>query len=268
LWFGWYGFNPGSAYLYADGQDGDLLAALAATNTTLAGGAAGLSTLFVNYFVHFRLTGKGKYKLVDTMNGVLSGLVAVTAPCCVIEPWAAVIIGSVAGLVYLFMSWALIQVCLDDAVDAIPVHMFNGIWGLMSVGIFASPKYLVMCFGARAADHPGLVYSGVNGRPSGHLLASQMVGILFCAAWPVSVMFPFFVYLEQIGSFRVSAREEVSGLDKEYFTTGQNEADVDQDQIAQLTNQVEEQLRRRRVTMADDVPKTIGSTGHTSLSNV
>ena len=81
LWFGWYGFNPGSAYLYGTGQEGDVLATLAATNTTLSAGAAGLSTLFINYFVSRRLEGRGQYKLVDTMNGVLAGLVAITAPC-------------------------------------------------------------------------------------------------------------------------------------------------------------------------------------------
>ena len=76
-----YGFNPGSAYLYGSGQDGDILATLAATNTTLAAGSAGLSTLFINFFVERRISGKGQYKLVDTMNGVLAGLVAITAPC-------------------------------------------------------------------------------------------------------------------------------------------------------------------------------------------
>ena len=180
----------------------------------------------------------------------------------VVKPWAAVVIGVLAGLVYLLTSWMLVSLRLDDAVDAIPVHMFNGIWGMLAVGLFAAPEYMVLSFGSEAGNHPGIFYAGLNGRPNGSLLAAQCIGILFCMAWPAAVMFPFFVYLEQIGSFRVSAREEVSGLDKAYFG---NEApgatgEVDQDQIAQLTSQVEEQLRRRRVHIDDDdVPKTIGS---------
>lgn len=176
------------------------------------------------------------------------------------KPWASVVIGALAGLLYLLTSWMLVRLRLDDAVDAIPVHMFNGIWGMLSVGLFAAPEFMEMSFGSHAANHPGIFYT-VNGRPNGSLLAAQCIGILFCMAWPAAVMFPFFVYLEQIGSFRVSAREEVSGLDKAYFgneAPGAN-GEVDQDQIAQLTTQVEEQLRRRRVTITDDVPTTIGT---------
>jgi ammonium transporter, Amt family len=123
LWFGWYGFNPGSALsLNMDGTDA--VAALAAVNTTLSAGMAGMSAMFINLIVLERTTGEAYFDLTYLMNGALSGLVAVTGGCAVFEPWVSAIIGFIAGLVYLVGSKLLVRLRIDDAVDAVPVHLF------------------------------------------------------------------------------------------------------------------------------------------------
>ena len=120
-----YGFNPGSAILLATEHRGRV-AALSASNTSLAAAAGATTALFVNLYLQERRTGEYTFDLTKTMNGCLSGLVAVTAGCGTIENWAAVAIGGVSGLIYLGGSTFLIKIKLDDAVDAIPVHLFNG----------------------------------------------------------------------------------------------------------------------------------------------
>ena len=82
------------------------------------------------------------------MNGALGGLVAITANCSVVEPWAAVIIGIIAGWVYVFSSKLLVALKIDDAVDAIPVHLFNGMWGCIATGVFASPRFVRAAYGS------------------------------------------------------------------------------------------------------------------------
>jgi Amt family ammonium transporter len=234
LWFGWYGFNPGSAFVYGGEEYGDILMSLAAVNSTVSAGAAGCTALFVEFYFTSRMTGKGRFDLLKTLNGVLAGLVAITAGCGVVEPWAAVIIGFFAGILYLFSSWLLVQLRLDDAVDAIPVHMINGIWGMIAVGLFASPERLNQAFGN--GDYPGFVYPSVDGKLSGALLGAQLVGILCIMGWSIGTMMPFFMFLESIGSFRVAAREEVAGLDKHYF--GAQDDGITDEQIVAMTRHV------------------------------
>jgi Amt family ammonium transporter len=100
----------------------------------------------MNWLVLVRTTGEGHYDLVITMNGVLTGLVSITASCGLVEPWAAVVTGAIGGVLYLVGNYALIKCRLDDAVDAIPVHLVGGIWGMVSeqqyaVQIFVNPFY-------------------------------------------------------------------------------------------------------------------------------
>jgi ammonium transporter, Amt family len=114
-----YGFNAGSALLL-DSKTKDEILALAGVNTTLAGGTAGIVALFANLVVLERYTGEAFFDVKYLMNGALSGLVAITGGCGVVEPWAAVLTGAVAGLLYMVGSWALVKLRLDDAVDAIP----------------------------------------------------------------------------------------------------------------------------------------------------
>mmetsp|Transcript_12599 Transcript_12599/g.25522 ORF Transcript_12599/g.25522 Transcript_12599/m.25522 type:complete len:554 (-) Transcript_12599:259-1920(-) len=213
LWFGWYGFNCGTAIL-SDGPRTEDVASLAAVNTTLAAAAAGVTSLLVNLFILDRKTGEALFDLKFLMNGTLSGLVAITAGCGVLEPWGAVIVGCVAGLIYIAGSNGLVALRLDDAVDAIPVHFLNGAWGLISVGLLASPRHLLVAYGRN--NHPGLVYSWEQGQSDATLLAAQLVGLLFIMGWVLVIMFPFFIWLDWKGWFRADALEEIVGLDTSY----------------------------------------------------
>eukprot|EP00527_Entomoneis_sp_CCMP2396_P001441 CAMPEP_0198141272 /NCGR_PEP_ID=MMETSP1443-20131203/4310_1 /TAXON_ID=186043 /ORGANISM="Entomoneis sp., Strain CCMP2396" /LENGTH=537 /DNA_ID=CAMNT_0043803975 /DNA_START=8 /DNA_END=1621 /DNA_ORIENTATION=- len=213
LWFGWYGFNCGSALL-SDNIYGSDVAALAGVNTTLAAGSAGIVALFLNLFALERYTGEPYFDLKYAMNGVLCGLVSVTAGCGVLEPWAAVVIGSIAGVLYILGTRGLVALRLDDAVDAIPVHMVNGIWGTLAVGFFASPRQLLKVYGRD--DHPGLFYTWRDGNSDALLLGTQCVGILFILGWVFVIMFPFFIWLDWKGWFRSDALEEIVGLDTSY----------------------------------------------------
>merc|ERR1712019_236649 len=118
------------------------------------------------------------------MNGCLGGLVAITSGTSVVTPWAAFIIGIIGGWVYLGMSNLLIKLKIDDAVDAIPVHFANGIWGVLAAGLFAEPD--LMGTAGYNSDHPGLLYGG------GSLIACQIIGILFILAWVCIPMTVFF----------------------------------------------------------------------------
>jgi len=106
LWFGWYGFNAGSALILPT-HNADVVLPLSGVNTTLAGGTAGIVALFANLAYLERYTGEGFFDLKYLMNGALAGLVAITGSCGIVEPWASVVIGAVAGLLYMFGSWTL-----------------------------------------------------------------------------------------------------------------------------------------------------------------
>ncbi len=122
LWFGWYGFNPGSVFYISTEQFGDV-AALVAVNTTLSACAGAISAMFTSTLLDWWYTGVHTYDLGYTMNGCLTGLVGITAGCATVETWAAVLIGVISGWVYLGASKLMIKLRIDDAVDAIPGHV-------------------------------------------------------------------------------------------------------------------------------------------------
>lgn len=217
LWFGWYGFNVGSAVsITGPGQPG--IMSLAAVNTTLSPASACLSAIIVNYFLAERKRGEGEFSLKASLNGCLSGLVAITGPCAVVEPWAAIIIGLLAGPIYLVSSEALVRARIDDAVDAVPVHLCSGIFGSIAVAFLASPSRLELVYGH--SDHAGLFYSG-----DATLLAAQVCGILFVFAWVASLMTPFFLLMNKLGWFRTDAITEITGLDQSYHGAEHLDAD-------------------------------------------
>mmetsp|Transcript_17198 Transcript_17198/g.24521 ORF Transcript_17198/g.24521 Transcript_17198/m.24521 type:complete len:528 (-) Transcript_17198:71-1654(-) len=204
LWFGWYGFNPGSAQNITGGKD--YTAAIAAISSTLGAASGSLSCMLVQSFIDYYYNGgEVTYDLNCAMNGLLSGLVSNTAGCAVNEPWAAVIIGAIAGPVYIAGSALLIKLRIDDVVDAIPVHLCNGIWGLIAVGFFAAPQQL----GSAYPGHTeyGVFYGG------GKLLAAQVCGILFIIGWTSAIMLPFFWAMKRFKMLRVELYEEEIGLD-------------------------------------------------------
>jgi Amt family ammonium transporter len=214
LWFGWYGFNAGSALNGIPYENRGSVAALAGANTGLAAGAGGLTALFANLWILERYTGEPYFDLKYAMNGTISGLVAITAGCGVVEPWAAVLIGFIAGLLYIGSSKGILRLRLDDAVDAIPCHLVNGAWGVTAVGLLASPSRLLAVHGQD--EHVGWCYSWGRGSGDGTLLAAQIVSILFIISWTFAIMMPFFIFLDWKGWFRSDPLEEIVGLDTSY----------------------------------------------------
>ena len=137
--------------------------------------------------------------------------------CGIVEPWSAAIIGFIAGLFFLGCSVALLHFHLDDAVDAIPVHLAGGTWGVIATGIFASPTGVRRYYGVETANHVGVFYA-LTGAPSASasLLGCQFIGLLFIIAWVTAIMLPFFVLLNYLGILRADNLEEIVGLDVSY----------------------------------------------------
>lgn len=131
LWLGWFGFNPGSQLAIASQGDADAVAMVAVT-TNLAAAAGALGALFTAWLRY------GKPDLGQTLNGVLGGLVAITAGCAYVDPLSSIIIGFIAGPIVVFSAELLEKLKIDDPVGAVPVHLVNGIWGTLAVGLFAS----------------------------------------------------------------------------------------------------------------------------------
>ncbi len=200
LWFGWYGFNPGSTLSALDTQG----IGRVAFNTTLAACSAGLAALLVAYF-----RGK-KWDLGMTVNGFLAGLVAITAPCYWVEPVGAFFIGIGGGLVMILVTEALEYFRIDDPIGAVPVHMGAGIFGTLSIGLFASGAYgLPTATGADTASVvTGLFYGGGFGQ-----LAAQAVGSLAVTATTLVASYALFSLVKATGTLRVSAAGEIAGLD-------------------------------------------------------
>lgn len=210
LWFGWYGFNPGSTLAIAN-PDSAYTAALCAVTTTIAAASGCVSAMFTDSILVSMKTGETSYDLSMAMNGCLSGLVAITAGCSVVTPWAAVLIGVVSGWVYIAGSKLLIKLRIDDAVDAIPVHCFNGFWGVFAVGLFANAKD--MGYAGYNTDHEGWFYEWGHGSGDGNLLLCQLAALGWIIGWVTTLMTPFFMVLRIAGMFRVDPLEEDVGLD-------------------------------------------------------
>lgn len=208
-----FGFNPGSA-LSLSVPDFGLAAAHAAVSTALAGASGGISALFTNLYLEERRTGEPHFSLTMAMNGSLSGLVAVTSGCAVVEPWGAIIIGIVAGWFYLYTSGLLIRFRIDDAVDAVPVHMVSGSWGVIASGFLASPRLMQISYGMD--EHVGFFYSLARGEFDARLLGAQVVTLVFISGWAFFTMFPFFIWLNYKGWLRADSLEELVGLDISY----------------------------------------------------
>lgn len=210
LWFGWYGFNPGSV-LYISSSDFGEVASLVAVNTTLAACAGAVSAMFTSTLLDYYYTGVHTYDLGYTMNGCLTGLVAVTAGCATVETYAGVIIGVVAGWLYIAASKLLIKLRIDDAVDAVPVHMVGGAWGVIATGLFTTPELREKAFGSDA--HAGWFYEWARGSGDFTLLGIQLLAVLFIFGWTFVVMGVYFSFLNTMGWLRIDPLEEEVGMD-------------------------------------------------------
>jgi Amt family ammonium transporter len=198
LWLGWLGFNGGSTL---DGRDAYMN--LVVVNTFLAAAAGAVSAMILTWLK----TGKPDPSL--TVNGVLAGLVAITAPCGSVENWAAIVIGLVAGgIVYAGVMFNEVILKVDDPVGAIAVHGYCGTWGLLSVGIFAVGMGKgILRDAVYTAGSSGLLYGGVN------QFMIQVAGALASIIWAFVAGFVVFKIIDVVIGLRASEREEVEGLD-------------------------------------------------------
>ncbi|MCR5627586.1 MAG: ammonium transporter [Lachnospiraceae bacterium] len=198
LWLGWYGFNGAAATNLA--QLGSIF-----VTTTIAPAVA---TVVCMIFTWVRY---GKPDVSMCLNASLAGLVAITAPCDVVDAFGAIVVGAVAGVLVVFGVWLLDhKLHVDDPVGAVAVHMINGIWGTLAVGLFATdttPTYSL----ADAAGNPmlGLFYGG-----GFKLLTVQLIGMLSTAAFTVVTIVITFSIIKAIFGLRASAEEEITGLDQ------------------------------------------------------
>ena len=190
LWFGWFGFNPGSTLAVGDGW----LIGLVAVNTNLAASAGAITAMIFVWVLY------GKPDLSMTMNGALAGLVAITAGCAFVDPWAAIVIGMVGGIVVVLGVALLDKIRVDDPVGAVPVHGMNGIWGTLAVGLFGKSSLGVA--------NDGLFYGGGLQQ-----LGIQAIGTFACAGFALVAMGLVFFTIKKTVGLRVSREEELKGLD-------------------------------------------------------
>ncbi|MDH7578581.1 MAG: ammonium transporter [Bacillota bacterium] len=195
LWFGWFGFNPGSTF-----SGHHLRIAIIAVNTNLAA-AAGAMVALLTVYLKTR-----KWDLGMALNGALGGLVAITAPAAWVEAWAAVVIGAVAGLIIVAGVYFLEARGVDDPVGAVSVHGFNGIWGLLSVGLFADGTYGL--YSLEAPYVTGLFYGGGFGQ-----LLAQIIGVVAVVAWAFGLGYIMFKVMDLVFGIRIPPEEELQGLD-------------------------------------------------------
>jgi Amt family ammonium transporter len=177
LWFGWYGFNPGST------TTGDSSIAIIAVTTTLAAAAGAITAMLATWFKY------GKADVGMTLNGALAGLVGITAGCANVTPLSSVIIGGIAGVLVLFSVLFFDKIKIDDPVGAISVHGVCGAWGTLAAGLFDTAGFSLKTVGV------------------------QLIGIGACFAWAFIAGLILFKLIDLVIGMRVSKEEEMAGLD-------------------------------------------------------
>ena len=191
LWFGWFGVNPGSTMM-AD----PLAISHVALTTNTAAAAAIMSATIISWII------LGKPDLGMTLNGCLAGLVAITAPCAFVSVSSSIIIGLIAGILVVLSVIGFDKIKIDDPVGALSVHLVNGIFGTICVGLFAQDKIVGVATGN------GLFYGGGT-----KLLLAQLTGVLAAGAYTFIVAFVGWGILKATLGIRVSLQEEIEGLD-------------------------------------------------------
>jgi Amt family ammonium transporter len=202
LWLGWFGFNPGSQ-LAIHGGNADAVA-LVTVNTNMAAAAGGLVAMVLNWLFVTK-----KPELGSSLNGVLAGLVAITAPCAYVTPGYSILIGAIGGAIVVYGAILLEKLKIDDPVSAVPVHLMNGIWGTLALGIFATEN-------------------GVTGLVAGNTtqIIAQLIGVLAIGAWCLLTGSALFYGIKATIGLRVSHENELKGLDVEEHGTKAYPKDV------------------------------------------
>ena len=189
LWFGWFGFNPGSS-LGAVGN-WELIGSVV-VNTFLASAAGGIATMFYTFFSY------GKIDITMVINGILAGLVSITAGCNVVGPMSAILIGFIAGVLVDVAVLFFDKMKVDDPVGAVAVHGINGLFGTLAVGFFAIEG--------------GLFFGG-----GVDLLTTQLIGVTIIALFSFSITFILMKVLKSTVGIRITTQEEEAGIDSVSF---------------------------------------------------
>ncbi|MCH1453208.1 MAG: ammonium transporter [Flavobacteriaceae bacterium] len=189
LWFGWFGFNPGSS-LGAVGN-WELIGEVV-VNTFLASAAGGIATMFYTYFSY------GKIDITMVINGILAGLVSITAGCNVVGPISAIFIGFIAGILVDVAVLFFDKMKVDDPVGAVAVHGVNGLFGTLAVGFFAAEG--------------GLFFGG-----GAELLITQLIGVLTIALFSFTITFILMKVLKSTVGIRITSEDEEAGIDSVSF---------------------------------------------------
>jgi Amt family ammonium transporter len=221
LWIGWFGFNPGSQLAFSGSVNTNAVMLIAA-NTTLAAASGASVALLYGW-----ITG-GRAQVITTLNGILAGLVGITANCDGVTNFEAIVIGAIAGFLVIMGARLLNKLHLDDVVGAWPVHGLCGIWGGIATGIFTE-----------------------------HALGPQIIGSIAIPAWAFFTMFGLFHVLKAAGVLRVSHGEEILGLDlaehgeveggvqfswREEFTLHVPEMDEEHKNLVKITEEIIEAM--------------------------
>ena len=198
LWLGWYGFNGAAATSIE--QLGSIF-----VTTTIAPAVATVVCMIFTWIKY------GKPDVSMCLNASLAGLVAITAPCDVTDAFGSIVIGAVAGLLVVFGVWFLdYKLHIDDPVGAVAVHMMNGIWGTIAVGLFATPTAPGYGIANAAGEElTGLFYGG-----GFELLGLQILGVLSVVAWTTVTITITFIVIKKVVGLRVTEEEEIVGLDQ------------------------------------------------------
>lgn len=192
LWLGWFGFNPGSTMGLGDGS----LIAHVFVTTNMAAAAGAIAAMGTAWLM------LGKPDLTMIANGCLAGLVAITAPCAFVSVPASLVIGIVAGVLVVLAVIGFDKVKLDDPVGALSVHLVNGIWGTLAVGLFA-----------KDAIQPGTAGNGLFNGGGATLLVNQLIGVVTVGAFTFIGSLIVWGILKATLGIRVEPEEEIEGLD-------------------------------------------------------
>lgn len=197
LWFGWYGFNPGSTLTAIGGVSH------VAVTTTLAAATGAIGAMLTTWFI------SKKPDLPMTLNGALAGLVGITAPCASVSTGSAALIGLIAGiLVYFSCIFFERKLKIDDPVGAVSVHGICGAWGTLAVGLFGQRSIDIQYWAEDTAISDGLFFGG-----GFHQLGVQAAGVLAVFAFVFAAMLIIFFIIKAIIGLRVSDAEQIEGLD-------------------------------------------------------
>lgn len=204
-----------SALLLGDFVDTGVVATRATVNTAMAS-ATGALTALASWALTTGRKGVLAWDLPTAMNGALSGLVSITAGAFTMDFWSSAVTGMLAGAFYLLSSLWLERLKIDDAVNAVPVHMVSGALGVIATGLFSNPNHVEEAFGIEGKG--GLFFE--LGKDAGSfdmtLLRNQFFGLIFISGWTIFTTLPFFCFLDWMKWFRVEKFVEIGGLDAHF----------------------------------------------------